>query len=468
MLGGRGQPHAVHDRGIQPGEQGRAFVGVNRVAVAGDRRERAHVHRRGDGDVAPAPPRGVGGVARHRSPGPNRVGEFSWAGPAADGEPLLQNRQHRTAGVVDVHGDRNHPAEFGVVGRRRGGGDGQFGLLPRQRFEQACGVVEVHQAEQTLHHRKISISGGAADCGEDRRPAAADQRIGHRGQGGRQRCPERRGDTGVIGDPVGIPLDPHGARAADERGQRLRPVHPGGDGQHRPHGGGGVGGDDHRGTSVDDGRREGEGDVDPGAGQRHAQHHPIGTDDLQPRAGGRVCRRGGIVHLPLRRRGQPVHQVGGGAARPQHIRGVQHDGQRAGDVRAGLQPGRHRLGLTSGGQYLGHGSTFETIQQFPDRLVESGDSRDGGGARDYAHLIGVVAGVVGLPQRITAPPAADVLVDHRHEVHRLARNFAHFDEVRCVGGMQQHRGGVRITLQQRLDGPIRVLQHCGVTEDRLD
>ena len=121
-----------------------------------------------------------------------------------------------------------------------------------------------------------------------------------------------------------------------------------------------------------------------------------------------------------------------------------------------------------GGQHLGHGGTFEAVQQFPDRLVDPGDPRDGLGARDDAHLIGVVAGVVGLPQRVTAPPAADVLVDHRHEVHRLARDFAQIDEVRCVGGVQQHRVGVRIALQQRVDGSIRVLQQGGVAEDRLD
>ena len=37
-----------------------------------------------------------------------------------------------------------------------------------------------------------------------------------------------------------------------------------------------------------------------------------------------------------------MHRVGGGATGPQHVRGVQHDGQRAGRVGTNLQAGGDR------------------------------------------------------------------------------------------------------------------------------
>ena len=94
LRGGR-QPHAVHDRRFQPGQQCGGPVGVDRVVVTGDHRERPHVDRRGEGDVATAAARGVGGVLRDRAAGPRRVGQLGGAGAAADREPLLQGGEHR-------------------------------------------------------------------------------------------------------------------------------------------------------------------------------------------------------------------------------------------------------------------------------------------------------------------------------------------------------------------------------------
>ena len=69
LRGGR-QPHAVHDRRFQAGQQRGGPVGVDRVVISGHHRERPHVDRRGERDVAAATPRGVGGVLRHRAAGP--------------------------------------------------------------------------------------------------------------------------------------------------------------------------------------------------------------------------------------------------------------------------------------------------------------------------------------------------------------------------------------------------------------
>ena len=65
---------------------------------------------------------------------------------------------------------------------------------------------------------------------------------------------------------------------------------------------------------------------------------------------------------------------------------------------------------------------------------------------------------MGLPQRVAAPPAADVLVDHRDEVDRLTQRLAQLDEERHVGRVQEDRRGVGILGQQRDDRLIGVLQ----------
>ena len=68
-----------------------------------------------------------------------------------------------------------------------------------------------------------------------------------------------------------------------------------------------------------------------------------------------------------------------------------------------------------------------------------GDATDGDRAGDDDDLVGAVGLVVGLPQRVRAPPAAYVGVDHGHEVDRLARAAAHLDEEVHVGRVQHGR-----------------------------
>ncbi len=113
----------MHDRSIQSGQQRRGPVGVDGIVVTGDHRERPHINRGGNGDVAAASARGVGGVFRHRSPSPHRIGELGRTGAAANREPLLEHRQNRPGRIADVHRDRHHTTDLGVDGDRRCCGD---------------------------------------------------------------------------------------------------------------------------------------------------------------------------------------------------------------------------------------------------------------------------------------------------------------------------------------------------------
>ena len=264
----------------------------------------------------------------------------------------------------------------------------------------------------------------------------------------------------MIGDPFGIPLHGCAGRSADEFRQCSGAVDTGGDGQHGAHRGGSVGCGDHRGAAVHDGAGKGEGDLDPGTRERDGQHDAIGSENLESGTGGMICGAAEfvVVNLPLRWRRKPVHGIDRGAARPQHIRGVQHDAQRTSGVWAHLESRGHRLRPRAGGQNLVNGRLLETVQQFADRFVDPVDACHSRRARDHADLVGAVARVVGLPQRVTSPPAAHVRVDHRHEVHRLARRLAEVDEERGVGRVQQHTRRIRIAGRQRFDRAVRILQ----------
>ena len=68
-------------------------------------------------------------------------------------------------------------------------------------------MVQMHQAQQALDDREAVVGDRRTDGGEHRRPAAADEGIGHQGHSRRQRRAERSRDTGVVGDLLGIPVD---------------------------------------------------------------------------------------------------------------------------------------------------------------------------------------------------------------------------------------------------------------------
>ncbi len=73
-----------------------------------------------------------------------------------------------------------------------------------------------------------------------------------------------------------------------------------------------------------------------------------------------------------------------------------------------------------------------------------------------------------LPQRIGTPPTTHVLVDDRHEVHRLTRGLAEGDEERDISGVEDDVAGVRVLRRERLDGRVRALEHRIVVEQRRD
>ena len=75
-------------------------------------------------------------------------------------------------------------------------------------------------------------------------------------------------------------------------------------------------------------------------------------------------------------RADAVHRVDGGAARPQHVGRVEHDGQRAGDVGAGLAAADHGDGSAPDGEHLVDRRLLEPVQQFTDGLVDPGDACD--------------------------------------------------------------------------------------------
>ena len=105
----------------------------------------------------------------------------------------------------------------------------------RHRREQMRRMIQMHQAQQTLDDRETVVGDGGTDGREHRGPAVADERIGHQGETRCQRRSERRGDTGVVGDVLGIPVDGHRRGVVMNRWQRIRTVDAGRDREDRAH-----------------------------------------------------------------------------------------------------------------------------------------------------------------------------------------------------------------------------------------
>jgi hypothetical protein len=166
-----------------------------------------------------------------------------------------------------------------------------------------------------------------------------------------------------------------------------------------------------------------------------------------------------------------VHGVGRGALGPQHVGRIEHDGQRSTDVGT-AQPARRDVLDVGAAERLDHlvdGGLLESVQQCSDGFVQQRDAGHRRGAGDDADLVGVIAGVVRLPQRVAAPPAPDILVDDRHEIDRLPEGLAQSDEEGHVRRMQLNGRSVRVVGDQGGDGLLRVLQQGRVgPKQRLD
>ena len=208
---------------------------------------------------------------------PARGGSASSAAPV---RPRIANRSSSVASTVPSASamvtatGMTRPYSVSV-GRRRRCGDGQFGLGLGHRRQQVRGVVQMHQAQQALDDREAVVGGRRTDGGEHRRPAAADEGIGHQGHSRRQRRAERSGDTGVVGDLLGIPVDRDLGGVVMHRRQRIGSVDAGGDRKHGAHRGRRVLDGDDRHAAVDRAGRQRESDVDPDVGQRNTQRHHV-------------------------------------------------------------------------------------------------------------------------------------------------------------------------------------------------
>ena len=202
-----------------------------------------------------------------------------------DGEPLLQGGEHRAVRSGDSDRDRHDTAHVGVGRRRSRRSDYQLGRDCWRLADQTRGVVQVHQAQQALHHRDTGVGDRRADRRENRRPAQADQCVRHGGEAGCQRLAEGGRYPGVIGDPLGIPVHCQGGCPVGDRRQQVRPVDTGGDREHRAHSGDGILGGDNRDTAVNGVGGQCEPDIYPGAGHRDAQNNPV-LIGPQPRSGG--------------------------------------------------------------------------------------------------------------------------------------------------------------------------------------
>ncbi len=158
--------------------------------------------------------------------------------------------------------------------------------------------------------------------------------------------------------------------------------------------------------------------------------------------------------------GAPMRCTGLIAVRPAHSTSGESSTTASGPVTSARAWRRDTtgIGLAPEASSSSIDGLLEAVEQLADRLVDAGDARDRLGAGDDAHLVGGVARVVRLPQRVAAPPAPDVLVDDRHEVDRLARRLAQRDEERHVGRVQLDGLRVRVARQQRGDRLLRILE----------
>ena len=471
VLGGGREPHAVDDHAAQAGQLGRGARDVDRVVVAGDQRERGHVMGRGQRGRDPLLPRGLGRGDRLPSPvdecATRRAGLAQLGAPraAADGEPLGERAQRGLGAVVvgdgDLDGHLDHAAQVGVAHIAGPGDDDEVRGRRRHRGVQADAVVQVHQVEQALDHGAGPAgSAGGAEGGEHGGPGGADERVRDAGRGDDVGGQAAGGHAGVVRDERGLEGEAGRGDAArdlgelgDLRAARAAAPHSGGRAQERPHGGLGVGvGDDRRGARGHVGA-QGEGDDQLGRADRQPEvdRRTVGGRG-EHRAGDRVTAHAVGVDLPGVEHAEPVDGADDQPAGPLDVGGVEDVGDRTagGGDRAAAATAHGLDARQVVAQALGRGR-LEPVEQLPDRLVGAGDPGDRGRAGDHADRVGVVPGVVSLPEGVRAPPPAHVAVDDGDERHGLARQRADVEELDGVRRVQRRGGQLGVAGGQRVD-----------------
>ena len=501
VLGGGGQPHAVHQRGGEPGDAGAARGGVDRIEVAGGTRECSHVIGRGDGDAAQQTARrglhrgcggavlllGFEGATVFGGVGRQRVGVDA----AANGEALGLAGEHGAVGGGVQHVDGHDAAGRGleVVLGPAGERDGLVDVLQQLVLGllKLDEVVEMHRVEQSLDDR-VALDVHGAERRVDRRPCRADQRVGGDVRGREVLRQRAAGGRLVVVAEVG------GQRVGGRRGaERVGGLVVGrGDLRHVGQlvaGDGGVadacGGGEHRvdvadqALAVDDRQQAGF-----GAAQRQRDddvaHGVLGDATVRIVVPVRVEMDVEVVFLALLG-SAAVDDLIVGVADLRAVCRVRGQVVDPGDVRAGADErfgalGAAELAVGVGGgtglQFAGalQGRGLETAEDVGDGLVDGGDAGHGDRAGNHAHGIGGIAGVLGLPQLILAPPAQQVIVDDRHERHGLGI-FAHeYREPSHIGRGHVDFGNLRVGGFQLGDGGLRIggdIVHAGEQRGEL-
>ena len=478
VLGGGGQPHAVHKRGGQTGDAGAARGGVDRVEVAGSAGKGGHVVRSDDLHTAQQAARRrsdfrVLGIAEFRSVSRQSVRVDA----ATNGETLGFAGEQRAIGSGMSHVNRDHTAGSGleVVLSPRLQRDGfasvlEQVLLVHLKFDE---VVEVDGVEQAFDNR-VALDVHGTERRVDRRPGRADQCVGSDaaglqcgGQSGTSSClmvKAEVGGQGVGGSggterPVlsglslshGIRRDSSlvkGNRQGGHRGELVA-----GDGGVANAGGGGehcvhvrnqtLAIHDRHSAKLGSFHDERNDDVTNGVlgGAAVRVVVPVGVEvDIQIVLAGRGVERADFI-VPIAQSGA-VGGVIGDVADPGDVRGL------ADEVLGGNSLAECGEVVVFGGILLGlhalDGRVLETAEDIGDRLVHGGDTGHGDRAGDGTHGIGGVTLVFGLPELILTPPTQQVVVDGRHERHGLGVLAHQHGEPSHVGRNDLEFGNLRV------------------------
>ena len=478
VLGGGGQPHAVHKRGGQTGDAGAARGGVNRVEVAGSASEGGHVVRSDDLHTAQQAARRrsdfrVLGIAEFRSVSRQSVRVDA----ATNGETLGFAGEQRAIGSGMSHVNRDHTAGGGleVVLSPRLQRDGfasvlEQVLLVHLKFDE---VVEVDGVEQAFDNR-VALDVHGTERRVDRRPGRADQCVGSDAAG--LQCGRQSGTSSCLMVKAEV-----GGQGVGGSGGTERPVL---SGLSLSHGirrdsslvrGNRQGG--HRGELV-----AGDGGIaNAGGGGEHCVHvrnqtlaihdrhsarlgsfHDERNDDVTNGVLGgaavRIVVPVGVevdIQIVLAGCGVKCANLVVLVAQSGAVGGIVGDVAHPGDVRRLADEVLGRNGLAESSEVIAFrgillglhaldSGVLETTEDVCDRLVHGGDAGHGNRAGDGAHGIGGITLILGLPELVLPPPTQQIVVDDRHERHGFGV-FAHeHREPGHIGRDHLEFGGLRV------------------------